>query len=301
LKWSLALLVPAEPGRRNRRTIDGVLVAVGIRLAGLEAVVARSAPETDEEIGRRWPRCSVGRRGLARGHRRHARACVPDRRGRFRSKAVDAGSRPAHRPALVAAVASVLAQVVDSEWAHLEVDPLSLWGFPTSGSRASCGHRGRSPELVRPVRLLAIWLVGLASLGVVALEIALPRTFSPGLAVGLGAGAVVRLALGSPLGAPPIARVRAALSSLGVDIGDLRIGAHQQRGAADYFGHGDDGRPLKVRVPGRDAQDTQRLARRWRLVAYRDPPRSAPRRTPRTGRARGGHDADGREGGCARA
>ena len=37
-----------------------------------------------------------------------------------------------------------------------------------------------------------------------------------------------------------------------------------------------DGRPLKVRVLGRDAQDTQRLARRWRLLAYRDPPRSAP-------------------------
>jgi uncharacterized membrane protein YbhN (UPF0104 family)/tRNA A-37 threonylcarbamoyl transferase component Bud32 len=33
---------------------------------------------------------------------------------------------------------------------------------------------------------------------------------------------------------------------------------------------------LTVRVLGRDAQDTQRLARRWRLLAYRDPPRSAP-------------------------
>src|SRR4029079_14729440 len=74
----------------------------------------------------------------------------------------------------------------------------------------------------------------------------------------------------------PVARVRAALSSLGVDIGDLHIGERQQRGGADYFGHGADGRPLKVRVLGRDAQDTQRLARRWRLLAYRDPPRSAP-------------------------
>jgi tRNA A-37 threonylcarbamoyl transferase component Bud32 len=33
---------------------------------------------------------------------------------------------------------------------------------------------------------------------------------------------------------------------------------------------------VKVRVLGRDAQDTQRLARRWRLLAYRDPPQSAP-------------------------
>ena len=31
-----------------------------------------------------------------------------------------------------------------------------------------------------------------------------------------------------------------------------------------------------MRVLGRDAQDTQRLARRWRLLAYRDPPRSVP-------------------------
>ena len=51
------------------------------------------------------------------------------------------------------------------------------------------------PELVRPVRLLAIWLVGLASLGVVALGIASPADVLAGLAVGLGAGAVVRLAL----------------------------------------------------------------------------------------------------------
>src|SRR5262249_19229783 len=33
---------------------------------------------------------------------------------------------------------------------------------------------------------------------------------------------------------------------------------------------------LSARVLGRDAQDTQRLARRWRLLTYRDPPRSAP-------------------------
>src|SRR6185436_6356925 len=49
--WSLALLLPAEPGRRNRRTIDGVLVAAAAALAGLEAVVARSARGTDEEAG----------------------------------------------------------------------------------------------------------------------------------------------------------------------------------------------------------------------------------------------------------
>ena len=48
----------------------------------------------------------------------------------------------------------------------------------------------------------------------------------------------------------------------------------QHVGSTEYVGHDASGGPLKVRVLGRDAQDTQRLARRWRLLAYRDPPRS---------------------------
>ena len=274
----VALLLPDEPGRRNRRTIDGVLVAAAVALAGLEAVVARSAPETDDEIGQAvatllgwapgvWRAVIVATLALAF-------LIVADALFRRRWMLV---RDLLVALALVAAVASLLAQIVDSEWAHLEVDPLSLWAFPDL--RIACVIAVIAvarPELVRPVRLLAIWLVCLASLGVVALQIALPAEMLAGLAVGLGAGALVRLAFGSPLGVPPIPRVHAALDSLGVDIGDLRIGERQQRGAAEYFGHDEEGRTLKVRILGRDAQDTQRLARRWRLLAYRDPPRSAP-------------------------
>ena len=50
---------------------------------------------------------------------------------------------------------------------------------------------------------------------------------------------------------------------------------------------------------GRDAQDTQRVARRWRLLAYRDPPRSSPDGAPGTGRARSADDDDGGPGGRA--
>jgi tRNA A-37 threonylcarbamoyl transferase component Bud32 len=66
------------------------------------------------------------------------------------------------------------------------------------------------------------------------------------------------------------------MRSLGVDVDDLRLSLRQERGAATYVGHDGSGGPLNIRVLGRDAQDTQRLARRWRLLAYRDPPRSAP-------------------------
>ena len=276
--WGLSLLVPAEPGRRNRRTVDGVLVASAAVLVGLQVVVARSATDTDERIGEALATLF----GWAPGFWRAvllltialALLIVVDAIVRRRWLLV---RDLAIALLLVNLVASLLAQIVDSEWLQAEVDPLSYWGFPEL--RIACVMAVIAvarPELVRPVRVAAIWLVVLASLGVVALEIALPADVLAGLALGLGSGALVRLLLGSPLGAPPIDRVRRALGSLGVDVGELRTADRQRIGSTEYFGRGDDGGALCVRVLGRDAQDTQRLARRWRLLAYRDPPRSAP-------------------------
>ncbi len=276
--WNFALLVPDEPGRRNRRTIDGVLVGAAAIVVGLEAVVAQSAPATDEEIGQAIATLLGWAPGLWR-------AVVVITLVLALIIVADAVLRRRwllFRDLLIAllvviAGASVLAHIVDSDWLQVEVDPLSQWGFPEL--RIACVVAVIAvarPELVRPVRVLAIWLVGLASVGTVALEIALPADVLAGLALGLSAGALVRLALGSPLGAPPIDRVRAELISLGIHVSGLRIAERQTRGAVEYLGESEDGGPLKVRVLGRDAQDTQRLARRWRLLAYRDPPRSAP-------------------------
>ena len=276
--WGLSLLVPAEPGRRNRRTVDGVLVASAAVLVGLQAVVARSAADTDERIGEALATLFGWAPGFWRAVLLLAIALalliVVDAIVRRRWLLV---RDLAIALLLVNLAASVLAQIVDSEWLQAEVDPLSYWGFPEL--RIACVVAVIAvarPELVRPVRVAAIWLVVLASLGVVALEIALPADVLAGLALGLASGALVRLMLGSPLGAPPIDRVRRALGSLGVDVGELRAADRQRIGSTEYFGRGDDGGALCVRVLGRDAQDTQRLARRWRLLAYRDPPRSAP-------------------------
>ena len=276
--WGPALLVPAEPGRRSRRTVDGVLVAVTAAFIGLAAVIARSAAGTDEEIGQAlatlfgWAPAlwrAVLLITLVLAALIVVDAVVQRRWLLVRDLAIAL--------LLANAAGSVLARIVDSEWIQVDVDPLSYWGFPEL--RIACVAAVIAvarPELVRPVRVAAVWLAALASLGVVALEIALPADVLAGLALGVGAGALVRLAFGSPLGSPPIDRVRAQLSSLGVDVTDLRIAERQRIGATEYFGHGEDGVPLKVRVLGRDAQDTQRIARRWRLLAYRDPPRSAP-------------------------
>ncbi len=255
-----------------------MLVVWAAIFCGLAAVVARSAREVDEEIGQAiatvlgwapgvWRAALLGALALAL-------VIVVDvvvrKRWLLLRDLVIA-------LVLVTVAGSVLARIVDSEWVQLEVHPLGRWGFPEL--RLACVAAVIAvarPELFRPVRGVAIWFLGLASLGALALEIALPSEVLGGLALGLGAGALVRLALGSPLGVAPLDRVRTALGSLGLDVGDLWISERQRMGAAEYFGRDGDGRPLKVRVLGRDAQDTQRIARRWRLLAYRDPPRSAP-------------------------
>ncbi len=169
----------------------------------------------------------------------------------------------------------LLGGAVVSDWFPLEPHLLSQWGYPELRLAAATSVLVVvGPELVRPVRLLAAWLVPLAALGAIAFAAALPSAVLAALALGLGAGALVRLAFGTAAGVPPTADVRGALTTLGVDTADLRPSLTQRIGAAEYVGHDDRGRPLKVRVLGRDAQDTQRLARRWRALAYRDPPRS---------------------------
>ena len=178
---------------------------------------------------------------------------------------------------VLVAMTSVLGRVVEGDWLPIEADLWSRWGFPEPRlGFVAAMVTVAGPELVRPARVLTIWLVPTAALGAVALEAVSPAGALGGLGLGIAVGALVRVAFGSAAGMPSAERVATALATLGVEIGDLSFAPRQRVGAAEYVGHDANGRPLKVRVLGRDAQDTQRLARRWRLLAYRDPPRSAP-------------------------
>ena len=178
---------------------------------------------------------------------------------------------------VLAGLGVVLGRVVVSDWIPVEPHVLSHWGYPElrlAGATTVIVVVG--PELVRRARVLVTWLVPLAMLSAVVAGAALPSESLAALAVGLGVGATVRLIFGTAAGVPLSAEVRESLAALGVTVADLAPAPRQTVGSATYVGHDGDGRPLRVRVLGRDAQDTQRLSRRWRLLAYRDPPRSAP-------------------------
>jgi glycosyltransferase 2 family protein len=274
--WGLRLLTKTEPGRRNRRTIDSVFLAVAALVLGLSAVIASSAPADDEEVaqalatvlgwaGALWRTVFVCALGLALAV---VLAVLLRRRWDLA------------RDLLVAAVilvgmAPILGGAVESNWLPVEAHVLSNWGYPELRLAAvTTIVVVVGPELVRSVRLLAAGLVPLAALGGVVVAAALPSAALSALALGLGVGALVRLAFGTAAGVPPTDDIRSALLTLGVDVRDLEPSVRQRIGAAEYVGHDVRGRPLKVRVLGRDAQDTQWLARRWRSLAYRDPPRS---------------------------
>jgi len=271
-------LTETEPGRRNRRTIDSLFLFVAAIVIGLSAVIAASAPGEDRDVahalttvlgwaGALWRTAFFGVLALA-----IVLVCDVLLRRRWdlvRDLLVAASG--------VAGAAVVLGRIVESDWLPIKVHLLARWGYPEvrlAGATAVIVVVG--PELVRTVRVLSTWLVPFASLGAVVLGATLPSGALAGLALGLGAGAIARLVFGTAAGVPPTAQVRDALLSLGIEMRDLRPSAQQHVGAAEYLGHDAAGHSLKVRVLGRDAQDTQRLAREWRLLAYKDPPRSAP-------------------------
>jgi hypothetical protein len=275
--WNLSLLTRTEPRRRNRRAIDSVVLAAAALLVGLSAVIA-SAPEHDGDVaqalstvlgwaGALWRTVFVCGLGLAL-------AVVVEVLLRRRWDL----ARDLLVPGVVlVGTAAILGGVVRSDWMPVEPHLLSQWGYPELRlASVTAVLVVVGPELVRSVRLFASWLVPLASLGAVVFAAALPSAVLAALALGLGAAALVRLAFGTAAGVPPTDDVKGALGTLGVDVADLRPAVRQRIGTAEYVGNDAHGQPLRVRVLGRDAQDTQRLARRWRSLAYRDPPRSVP-------------------------
>jgi uncharacterized membrane protein YbhN (UPF0104 family)/tRNA A-37 threonylcarbamoyl transferase component Bud32 len=275
--WNLSLLAESEPGRRNRRTIDAFFLLLGAIVLGLTAIVASTAESDDRDVAGALQTVLAWADSLWRvtfvGLLAFALLIVLEallsRRWSLARDLVGA-------VLLVVGAAFVLNGVVESDWVPIETHLLSNWGYPELRLAASAGILVvAGPELVHWARRLAVWALPFATVGAVVLGSGLPSAALGALALGVGAGAIVRLAFGSAAGVPPTAHVRAALAALGVEVEELRLASRQRVGYAEYVGRDSEG-PLRVRVLGRDAQDTQRLARRWRLLAYRDPPRSAP-------------------------
>ncbi len=127
-----------------------------------------------------------------------------------------------------------------------------------------------SPHLSRPLRHSGRAILAVGALGVIALGVTSPLGAIAGLAVGMAAGSLTNLVFGSPGGRLSLSQVGDALADLGVTATDLRHADLAPRGVGLVTGLSAAGRPLLVKVYGRDAWDGQLISSIWASLWYRD-------------------------------
>ena len=126
-----------------------------------------------------------------------------------------------------------------------------------------------SPDLARPVRLIGRWLIGIGAVAAVALGAALPIGVAAGFLIGFSSAALVHLLVGSPGGRLTLDQVTDVLRELGVDAIATRDAPLQRRGVALTLATTPEGRPLLVKIFGRDAWDGQFVAATWYAIWHK--------------------------------
>ncbi len=126
-----------------------------------------------------------------------------------------------------------------------------------------------TPNLVRPLRTLGLWLIALGVVGTAISVTGTPGGALAALLIGFVAASVVNLVLGTSAGRAGIGDVSAGLAQVGVRAEGLVEEEEQVAGVLRLRATGADGRPLLVKVYGRDAADNQLIQRLWRGAWYR--------------------------------
>lgn len=126
-----------------------------------------------------------------------------------------------------------------------------------------------TPYLARPIRRLGWAIVITVSAAAVALALSVPSGAVAALGVGMVSAGAVLLAFGSPAGYPDVETVRIALQRVGVDVADLSIARDQSWGVRRLVGTTSQGTDIEVKAYGRDATDSQVMAKIWHNVLFR--------------------------------
>jgi uncharacterized membrane protein YbhN (UPF0104 family) len=127
-----------------------------------------------------------------------------------------------------------------------------------------------SPHLIKPMRRLGHIAVVVTVVGALALQFGTTAQALGGFGLGLAVAALIHLWFGSPAGAPSLYHVHEALDAIGVRVSRLRPLRPSEPGPLVLVAEDDHGDVVVVKVLGRDAADTQLLAKTWRFLWYRD-------------------------------
>jgi uncharacterized membrane protein YbhN (UPF0104 family) len=126
------------------------------------------------------------------------------------------------------------------------------------------------PHLAESARRASRWLLVASSASGLILQLTTPVGAAMALLLGWSCAAVVHLLFGTDEGIPLTSSVQASLHRLGLEVTGLHPARRQRQGVFTLEGETADGREVQVKVYGRDARDTQALARTWRGLWYRN-------------------------------
>jgi uncharacterized membrane protein YbhN (UPF0104 family) len=125
------------------------------------------------------------------------------------------------------------------------------------------------PHMSDPIRRIGHWVLAIGALSSVALGAATATGAVAGFLIGIAGAATIHLLVGSPGGRLTLAQVAVALEELGVEAVDLVAGPLGPRGVAIVHARTPEGRPILIRVFGRDAQGGRLLASTWSSLQRR--------------------------------
>ncbi|HWK26585.1 MAG TPA: lysylphosphatidylglycerol synthase transmembrane domain-containing protein [Solirubrobacter sp.] len=126
-----------------------------------------------------------------------------------------------------------------------------------------------SPHLIHPLRVFSRRLVAVSTVAAAVVAAGTPAGILAAVLVAVVVAASIRLAWGTSIGRPGLTEVAAGLAELGVDADALQDAERQVVGVFHVRASDRDGRPLLIKVYGRDAHDTQLVTRLWRYAWYR--------------------------------
>jgi glycosyltransferase 2 family protein len=134
------------------------------------------------------------------------------------------------------------------------------------------------PHLGRPFKRVGRWLVVVATFGVILVGTTTPMGAILAILIAATASGLTHVVLGTAQGRPDLRFVAEALDGVGRPVDGLTVAPRQHAGVFVVQGTSA-GRPVTAKVFGRDAQDTQFLAKAWRSLLYRGAASVMPTRT----------------------
>jgi uncharacterized membrane protein YbhN (UPF0104 family)/tRNA A-37 threonylcarbamoyl transferase component Bud32 len=130
------------------------------------------------------------------------------------------------------------------------------------------------PHLTRPLRRFGWFVIAATAVGSVGLNYGTPSFTIGSFGVGLLSAGLLLVIEGSPNGYPDPEVVASALARLGAPVRSLELAPYQTWGVIRFAGSDPNGNDVDIKVHGRDAYDSQLVAKLWHTLWYRETSRT---------------------------